>query len=105
VSPVLPTGKVDLKFNYVKTGKQKAIGELYVNGEKVAEGPIDQVVFSTFSLSETFDLGADDGTPVSNNYKSKNHFPFTGQINKVTITLNAPDADKLKDEGEEPVVE
>jgi hypothetical protein len=32
VSPVLPTGKVDLKFNFIKTGKRKGTGELYVNG-------------------------------------------------------------------------
>jgi arylsulfatase len=82
---------VDLKFNYIKTGKQKGMGELYVNGQKVAEGSIDQVVFSTFSLSETFDLGVDNGTPVSNNYKAKDHFRFTGQIDKVVINL-IPDA-------------
>jgi hypothetical protein len=87
VSPVLPTGKVNLRFNYIKTGKQKGIGELYVNGQKVAEAPIDQVVYSTFSLSETFDLGVDNGTPVSNNYKAKDHFRFTGQIDKVVINL------------------
>jgi arylsulfatase len=78
---------VDLKFKYLKTGKQKGIGELYVNGQKVAEGPIDQVVFSTFSLSETFDLGVDNGTPVSNNYQAKDHFPFTGLIDRVIINL------------------
>jgi hypothetical protein len=32
-------------------------------------------------------VGADNGMPVSNNYKAKDHFPFTGQIDKVAITL------------------
>ncbi len=91
VSPVLPTGKVDLKFNFINTGMFKGKGELYVNGKKLAEGPIDKTVPGSFSLSETFDVGVDNGTPVSNNYKATDHFPFTGQIDKVTINL-APDA-------------
>ena len=93
VSPVLPKGKVDLKFNFIKTGMLKGTGELYVNGKKVAEGAIEKTVPGTFSLSETFDVGVDNGTPVSNNYKAKDHFPFTGQIDKVVINL-IPDAAK-----------
>ncbi len=87
VSPELPVGKVDLKFNFIKTGNLKGTGQLYVNGKKVAEGAIDQTVPSAFSLSESFDVGVDNGTPVSNNYKTKDHFPFTGELDKVTITL------------------
>jgi hypothetical protein len=65
------------------------MGELFVNGQKAGEGAIDQVVYSTFSLSETFDVGVDNGTPVSNNYKAKDHFPFTGLIDRVAINLIA----------------
>lgn len=96
VSPALPTGKVDLKFNFVKTGMCKGVGQLYVNGKKVAEGAIDKTVPGTFSLSETFDVGVDNGTPVSNNYKAKDHFRFTGQLDKVTIHLVADGADTAK---------
>jgi len=87
VSPELPSGKVEVRFNFVKTGNLKGTGELFVNGKKVAEGAIDQTVPSAFSLSESFDVGVDNGTPVSNNYKIKNHFRFTGELDKVTITL------------------
>jgi arylsulfatase len=87
VSPALPKGKVDLKFNFVKTGPLKGTGELYVNGKKVAETAIDKTHPGSFSLSETFDVGVDTGTPVSKNYKVKEHFRFTGQIDKVVITL------------------
>jgi arylsulfatase len=97
VSSTLPTGKVDLKFNFIKTGMFKGTGELYVNGKKVAEGALPQTVPGSFSLSETFDIGVDNGTPVSSNYKKKDHFPFTGQIDKVTITLTAPDPDRTKE--------
>ncbi len=87
VSPELPRGRVDLKFNFVKTDNLKGIGELYVNGKKVAQGAIDQTVPSAFSLSESFDVGVDNGTPVSNNYTTRDHFPFTGELDQVTITL------------------
>jgi hypothetical protein len=87
VSPELPSEKVDLKFNFIKTGNLKGTGELYVNGKKVAESAIDQTVPSAFSVSESFDVGVDNGTPVSNNYKTKDHFRFTGELDKVTITL------------------
>ena len=97
VSPVLPTGKVDLKFSFIKTGMFKGTGELYVNGNKVAQGSLDQTVPASFSLSETFDIGVDNGTPVSSNYKMKDHFRFSGQIDKVTITLTAPDTDRAKE--------
>jgi len=32
---------------------------------------------STFSLSETFDVGIDAGTPVTTKYKLTNHYPYT----------------------------
>ena len=97
VSPVLPTGKVDLKFNFIKTGMLKGTGELYVNGKKVVEGAIEKTIPGGFSLSETFDVGVDSGTPVSSNYEKKDHFPFTGQIDKVTINLIGEDTDKAKE--------
>ncbi len=105
VSPVLPTGRVDLKFNFIKTGMLKGTAELYVNGKRVAQGTLDHTVPGSFSLSETFDVGVDNGTPVSNNYKQKDHFPFTGQIDKVTITLAAPDTDKAKEANDAAEVE
>ena len=105
VSPILPTGKVDLKFNFIKTGMLKGTGELWVNGKKVAEGSLDHTVPGSFSLSETFDVGVDNGTPVSNNYKQKDHFPFSGQIDKVTISITAPDTDLVKEAAETEIVD
>ena len=87
VSPELPLGKVNLEFKFISTGKLKGRGELYVNGKKVAEGAIDHTVPGAFSLSETFDLGVDNGTPVSNHYKTKDHFRYTGELDKVIVTL------------------
>ena len=62
-------------------------GELFVNGKKVGEVEMPEMHISTFSLSETFDVGIDAGTPVSNKYRVTNHYPFTGDLDKVVVKL------------------
>jgi arylsulfatase len=41
---------------------------------------------STYSLAETFDIGIDYGTQVDPKYAGS-PFPFTGELDRVTITL------------------
>ena len=82
-SPPLGTGEVSLRFNFIETGGTTegipgGQGELYVNDEKVDEVEMPEMHISTFSLSETFDIGIDNGTPVSNKYSVKNHFRTPG---------------------------
>ena len=60
-------------------------GTLAVNGKKVAEGRIEATQFAIFSADEGADVGADEGTPVIEDYKVP--FKFTGKIDKVTIEL------------------
>ena len=91
-SSPLPKGKVDIKFNFIETGgTAKGIpggkGELYINGKKVGEVDMPEMHISTFSLSETFDVGIDAGTPVSNKYRVTNHYPYTGELDKVVVRL------------------
>ncbi|MHC4643058.1 MAG: arylsulfatase [Planctomycetota bacterium] len=91
-SPSLPKGKVDIKFNFIETGgKTEGLpggkGELYVNGQKVDKVDMPDMHISTFSLSETFDVGIDNGTPVSNKYRITNHYHYTGELDKVVVKL------------------
>jgi arylsulfatase len=91
-SPSLGTGQVTIKFNFIEKGSPKrgipgGMGELYINGEKVDEVEMTEMHISTFSLSETFDVGVDNGTPVSDKYSVKNHFPYTGELDKVIVRL------------------
>ena len=58
-----------------------------MNGEKFDETTLDEMHETTFSLSETLDIGIDNGTPVSNKYSIKNHFPYTGELDKVIVKL------------------
>jgi arylsulfatase len=91
-SPKLGTGEVHVKFDFVEKGSPKrgipgGVGTLAINGEKVDETTLEEMHVSTFSLSETFDVGIDAGTPVSNKYRIKNHFPYTGDLDKVIVKL------------------
>lgn len=85
-SPKLLKGKTDLKFNFTKTKEFGGTGELYVNGKKVAEADFPKMHISTYSLAETFDVGADFGTQVDPDYEGS-PFPFQGDLDRVTITL------------------
>ncbi len=85
-SKALPKGKTELKFNFILTKPFGGTGELYVNGEKVDETDMPRMHISTYSLAETFDVGFDYGTQVDPNYEGS-PFPFTGELDRVTITL------------------
>lgn len=93
-SPKLPKGKTDLKFNFILDRSKidgtlkpwSGDGELYVNGKKVAEEYFEMMHISTYSLAETFDVGMDSGTQVDKDYEG-NPFAFTGEIDKVVVTL------------------
>jgi len=91
-SPKLGTGEVHIKFDFVEKGSPKrgipgGVGTLSINGSQVDETTLEEMHVSTFSLSETFDVGVDAGTPVSNKYKVKNHFPYTGELDKVIVKI------------------
>lgn len=84
-SPKLKKGINEVKYVFTKTVDFAGVGELFINGEKVAEAEMPQMHISTYSLAETFDIGRDTGTQVSKLYKGL--FPYTGVLDKVVITL------------------
>ena len=85
-SATLPSGQTDLKFNFIKTREFGGDGELYVNGEKVDEVAMPQMHIATYSLAETFDIGRDTGTQVSDLYSGINQ--FQGKLDRVIITVS-----------------
>ena len=84
-SPPLAKGVTKLGVKFIHEGKYAGKGELYVNDKKVGEVDMPRTHISTFSLSEPFDVGRDNGTPVSELYKDA--FPFTGKLDKVVFKL------------------
>jgi len=85
-SSILPKGETDLKFNFVKTQSFGGVGELYVNGEKVDEVEMPQMHIATYSLAETFDIGRDTGTQVSDEYTGI--YKFNGELDRVIFTVS-----------------
>ena len=57
-----------------------------VDGQKVAEGHVPKTQPFAFSADEGADVGMDNETPVSNDYKEGDN-KFTGKIKKITIDI------------------
>jgi arylsulfatase A-like enzyme len=84
----LPAGKATIRFEFAYDGDgvgKGAIGTIFVNGKSVASGRIERTQCCAFSGDEGADVGADEGTPVTEAYKVP--FKFTGKIAKVKIEL------------------
>ena len=85
----VPPGKatIRLEFAYDGGGLGKGgLATIYVNDKKVAEGRIERTQPGIFSADETADVGEDDATPVSEDYKAYDN-KFTGTILKIKLDL------------------
>jgi hypothetical protein len=85
----LGAGKHTIAFEFKYDGGgagRGGTGKLIVDGNQVAEGRIEATMPYRFSADETFDVGEDTGTPVSEDYDVP--FKFTGQIEKVVVNLD-----------------
>jgi len=76
---------VDFEYEGGGLGKGGAI-TVSVDGETVAEGRIDRTYAFRVSLDETFDVGEDTGTPVSEDYAVP--FEFGGTLERVVVRLS-----------------
>ena len=83
----VPPGKstVTMEFAYDGGGLGKG-GEavIGINGKEVGRARIAHTVPGRFGI-DTFGLGSDTGSPVSNTYQPP--FPFTGTVERVDIEL------------------
>jgi arylsulfatase A-like enzyme len=94
----LPAGKATVRFEFEYDGGgvgKGGNGTLFVNGKNVATGRIDRTQCCAFSVDEGADVGADEGTPVTEDYSVP--FKFTGKINQVTIELKEGRRTDLED--------
>jgi len=85
----LPEGKATIRFEFKYDGPglgKGGAGTIYVNGEKAAEGKIDNTQANIFSADEGADVGVDGETPVTDDYKEGDN-KFSGTIHKVTVEL------------------
>jgi arylsulfatase len=85
----LAPGKATVRVNFDYDGGGMGKGGLatiLVNGTKVASGRIERTQAFFFSADETANVGVDDATPVTTNYKEHDN-AFAGKIVKVTIDV------------------
>ena len=86
--PVAP-GKATIRMNFDYDGGglgKGGVATILVNGEVVASGRIDRTQAMIFSADETANVGVDDATPVTADYKERDN-AFTGKIDKVVIEV------------------
>jgi arylsulfatase A-like enzyme len=94
-------GLATLAFNNMSGIGRSGTGVLKVDGKVVAEQNMEKTVPLILQWDETFDIGADTGTPVDDaDYQVP--FNFTGKIDKLTISLDRPqltpeDEQRLRD--------
>ncbi len=61
---------------------------LRVDGKEVARKTIEHTIPLIMQWDENFDIGADTGTPVSDDYQVP--FRFTGKLDKLMLAINRP---------------
>jgi arylsulfatase len=88
---------VDFKYDGGGIGKGATV-TINVDDKPVAQGRVDRTYAFRVALDETFDVGEDTGTPVSEDYHVP--FKFTGELNRVLVRLSEA---KLSAEDEEQI--
>jgi arylsulfatase len=82
-----------MEFAYDGGGLGKGgTATLYLDGESIAEGRVENTIPMLFSIDDTADVGEDSGTAVSTDYGSQSS-RFTGTISWVQIDIDAAAAD------------
>jgi arylsulfatase len=93
-------GAATLAFNNVSGIGRGGTGVLKVDGKEVARQSMHHTMPLLVQWDENFDIGADTGTPVSDDYQVP--FKFTGKLDKLTLRIDRPelspaDIEKLKE--------
>jgi arylsulfatase len=82
-------GFATLAFNNVSGIGRGGTGVLKVDGKVVATQKMENTIPIIMQFDETFDVGADTGTPVDDtDYQVP--FKFTGKLNKLTVKVEPP---------------
>ena len=98
----LTPGRHTIEFNYKYDGlgfgtlafnNESGIGRggtgvLKVDGKEVARNGLKRSIPLIMQWDENFDIGADTGTPVAEDYKVP--FPFTGKLAQLTLDIDRP---------------
>ncbi len=81
-------GAGTLAYNNMSGIGRGGVGILKIDGKEVVNQKMEHTIPIILQFDENFDIGADTGTPVSEEYKVP--FNFTGKIKKLTLTIDRP---------------
>jgi arylsulfatase len=81
-------GVATMAFNNMSGIGRGGTGVLKVDGNEVARQSMERSIPLILQWDENFDIGADTGTPVSDDYQVP--FRFTGKLDKLTLTIDRP---------------
>jgi arylsulfatase A-like enzyme len=98
----IPPGRHVLSAE-IKVDKEGRFGTggnvtLRMGKKKIGEGRFEKQVAGYFTVNETFDIGCDTVSPVSDLYESP--FPFTGEIIKVMVDVSEATFEELVEQHE-----
>jgi hypothetical protein len=90
----VPDGRRELRFEFEVTGEPEILagkgsagrGQLYIDGELVGQTEMPVTNPILLGLSSGVAVGADPGSPVTEEYYAP--FPFTGKIYSVTVDVS-----------------
>ena len=77
--------RASVEFAFTKTGENRGVGVLSVDGRETARGDLPRMLGGLFTI-EGLDVGQDTATPVSDQYEAP--FPFSGAIESVVIEVD-----------------
>lgn len=83
-SDELPAGRAEVEFAFTKTGDNRGVGALNVDGREVGRGDLPNMLRGLFTI-EGLDVGEDSGTAVSEQYEVP--FAFAGAIESIVIEV------------------
>jgi len=89
----LPPGAATVRFDFDYDGggiNRGGLMRISINGQEVTRGRVEHTISKLPEMTETFDVGFDTGTPVSDDYTD--HGRFNGDIRRVQVDLTAPAA-------------
>jgi arylsulfatase A-like enzyme len=81
-------GMATLAFNDSSGIGRGGTGVLEVDGKEVGRQRLEHTIPLIMQWDENFDIGADTGTPVSEDYAVP--FPFAGRITRLTLDIERP---------------
>ena len=81
----VPAGFATVSFDFSSEGAGKGgLMRISINDILVAEGRIEQTIRRTVEMTDTFDIGFDSSTAVTDDYREQGR--FMGEIRKLTVT-------------------